>query len=57
MAARLPSVRITLSLALNCTDAVSSPLTEMWVTLPTSTPATRTKFPLASPLTLLKIAV
>jgi hypothetical protein len=43
-------------LAVNSTAAVLSGVIEMRVTLPTSTPATRTKLPFSNPLTLLKIA-
>ena len=52
MATLLPSVSTTESSAENSTSTVESGWIEMSLTLPTSTPAMRTKFPPFSPDTL-----
>ncbi|BBU21001.1 hypothetical protein MYXE_07900 [Mycobacterium xenopi] len=52
MAALVPSVSTTELATLNSTNTVASGWMEMFLTLPTSTPAIRTKFPPSSPDTL-----
>ena len=56
MTARLPSVRTTESSAVNSTSAVVSSCMEIFLTLPTSTPAIRTKSPFSSPVTFVNSA-
>ena len=57
MTARLPSVSTTESSALKVTNAVASSWIVMFLTLPTSTPAMRTKLPFCRPLTVLNTAL
>ena len=56
MTAREPSVSTTVSSAVKSTVRVPSSLTPIFWTLPTSTPAMRTKSPLSRPVTLAKWA-
>ena len=57
MTALLPSVSTTDSSAVNSTSAVVSSWMEMLLTLPTSTPAMRTKSPFSSPVTFVNSAL
>ena len=57
MTARVPSVRTTASSAENSTRTVASRLIVMSLTLPTSTPAIRTKSPSFRPVTLVNSAL
>ena len=57
MTALLPSVSTTDSSAVNSTSAVVSAWMEIFLTLPTSTPAMRTKSPFSSPVTLVNSAL
>src|SRR5882757_502832 len=57
MTARLPSVSTTESSAVNSTSAVVSGWMEILSTLPTSTPAIRTKSPVSNPVTFVNAAL